>query len=82
MYYVVIDISQLYTRLCNSMAGHAVDLENWLQRRGFVQTNEGFYGSAEAMNCLSCSEILFSEWRHPYHASPDDVSGMRGRIAV
>jgi hypothetical protein len=61
MYFVRIDLAQLYTRLMNSTIGRGVDLQSWLHRQGFRPTGNGFCGTADSMNCLSCSEILFSE---------------------
>ena len=61
MYFVRIDLEQLYTRLMNSTIGLGVDLQSWLHRQGFRPAGNGFCGSADSMNALSCSEILFSE---------------------
>jgi hypothetical protein len=36
-------------------------LDKWLAEQGFRPTDDGWRGSADSMNCLSCSEILFSE---------------------
>lgn len=79
MYFVVIDTRQLYTRLRNSGSSHTVDLDDWLDRSGFVRTDGGWYGSADSMNCLSWSEILFSEWSRPYAmpAAAHAASGVR-----
>ncbi|HEX8322607.1 MAG TPA: hypothetical protein VF595_01725 [Tepidisphaeraceae bacterium] len=79
MYFVIIDLQQLYTRLCNSAGNRPVDTEQWLGDNQFIRTHEGWLGSADSMNCLSCSEIVYSERRwlnlHRPHAAHAQLAG-------
>ena len=63
VYFVVIDLQQLYTRLFNSGAAGILDAEGWLAAQDFKPVDGGWIGSAASMNSLSCSEILYSERR-------------------
>ena len=65
MYFVRIDLHQLNTRLMYSSHLHAVDVSKWLSDQGFFATTDGWCGSADSMNSLSCSEILYSERLEP-----------------
>jgi hypothetical protein len=70
MYFVKIDTLQLQTRLWN--CDGFCDVKAWLAQRGFEPTEGGWIASADAMNCLSCSEILYSE-----SATPTRGGGVR-----
>ena len=63
MYFVIIDLDQLHTRLCNSPTEKRAvpKLQDWLDNQGFRPSKDGFIASDDAINSLSCSEILFSE---------------------
>lgn len=62
MYFVIIDLPQLNTRLHNCDSQSRSDtLERWLDRNGFRPTDNGWMASDEALNSLSCSEILACE---------------------
>ncbi|MDB5328758.1 MAG: hypothetical protein JWM57_4327 [Phycisphaerales bacterium] len=63
MYFVVIDLNQLWTRIQNSTRADFLDLYQWLEDRQFVRSADGWLASADSMNLLSCSEIVFSERR-------------------
>ena len=65
MFFVKIDECQLHTRLvnCGECGSDRQSLADWLDERGFVPARgDGWYADSEGMNCLSCSEILFSEF--------------------
>lgn len=63
MYFVVIDLNQLRTRIQNSTRVDFVNPQHWLEDRQFVRSAEGWLASADSMNLLSCSEIVYSERR-------------------
>ena len=63
MYFVMIDLRQLHTRLYNCGQDRPVDVFRWLAEHDFVRADDGWLASADGMNCLSCSEMIYSERR-------------------
>lgn len=62
MYFVIIDLAQLNTRLCNcESARQSTTLSDWLDRNGFRPNGDGWMADDDALRCLSCSEILSCE---------------------
>jgi hypothetical protein len=61
MYFVVVDLNQLHTRLCNSTGNHDVVLDHWLAAQGFRASENGWIAPSDGINSLSCTEIVFSE---------------------
>lgn len=63
MYFVMIDLPRLAARLVRSIAFGPAEPQAWLRAHGFTPTDGGWLASAEGMNRLHCTEILFSERR-------------------